>query len=91
MKPKIPRKDRICKYCKDKQDLSVIGDEMHFLLKCPKFDKERNDLLEKSYHGYPNVLSLSPIDLFTYLMSSENDIIISVAKFCFTNLPKKSV
>ena len=39
-RPIIPREQRFCNTCSDK----VIGDEMHFLLGCPKFVSERGRL-----------------------------------------------
>ena len=57
----IEYKDRICKICNED-----IGDEFHYLLKCPAFETERKMYLTKYYRKHPNMPK------YTDLMTSDN-------------------
>ena len=86
-KPPIPRDLRFCQFCNGNHNEKVIGDEIHFLLKCPKFNKEREDLLNNQlYQSSPNLRNLNDQQLFCYLMNSEGSLCQSVARFCNTCL-----
>ena len=50
----IERHNRLCRKC----HLEEIGDEYHYLLKCPYFHNKRKELLEKQYYERPNTLQL---------------------------------
>lgn len=55
--------DRKCLLC-HKND---IGDEFHYLLVCPFFLNERNKLIKKYYHKYPNIIK------FNELLNTKNE------------------
>ena len=57
----IPYKDRICTQCH-----RDIGDEFHYLLKCPAFDKDRKKFLLKQHIKHPNMMT------FKNIMTSTN-------------------
>ena len=80
-KPQTPRGERFCSHCRDLGQM-VVGDEFHFVFKCPKFASESEKLLKHCYFLYPNLSRLSQKELFIYLMSSEEEVIKKVAKFC---------
>ncbi len=69
-KNKIPRNERYCKYCIS-LGTKVLGDEIHFLMICPLFEKERHDLLNKIQEIYPT-LNLSTYNKFVWLLSQED-------------------
>ena len=50
----VPRDQRICTLC-DKHD---IGDEYHYILKCPSFNELRHELLPSYCWVRPNILKL---------------------------------
>ena len=54
-----PRTERICKNCM----LNEIEDEEHFIIRCNKFTKEREELFE---------LILSKVKYFTHLQDKQN-------------------
>ena len=62
----------------------VVEDEVHFLLKCPKYQESRREFLKLAPVG-----GLNDNQKFIFLMSAEGKIIRAVSKFCFVNLPKK--
>ncbi|MCG8429760.1 MAG: hypothetical protein MJA29_01100, partial [Candidatus Omnitrophica bacterium] len=84
-KPIVPRENRFCDFCLV-NNKNCVQDEVHFLLECPKFEKERHVFIEKTFSSYPSTKLLSKPDLFTYLMSSEGEIIDYISKFCANNL-----
>ena len=55
-------KDRICQHC-----FRDIGDEFHYLLMCPIFDKERKTFLLEHHIKHPNMLT------YISLMTSTNE------------------
>ena len=55
-------KDRICQHC-----FRDIGDEFHYLLMCPLFEKERKTFLLAHHIKHPNMLT------YTNLMNSTNE------------------
>ena len=65
---KIPPENRFCHQC----NLGEIEDELHFLLKCPKFENERIKFLDLIYSKFPNTRHLQTGSLFIWLMSAEN-------------------
>ena len=62
----IDRNARLCKFCK-----SMIGDEIHCLLKCfhPVLTELRNRFIDKIYGINPALKSLSRDCLLLYIMS----------------------
>jgi hypothetical protein len=76
--PPIPRAD-FCHSCIPKNGIRQVGDEVHFLLKCPQFDSQRT-ILFKNLNLDKRILKLPDKDLFTYLVNSEDNTIIQLTK-----------
>lgn len=73
---KIPRDLRYCPYCV-KQGLSIVEDEMHFLLVCPLYK-----LLRQTYFPSRWYNGVIDIQLFIHIMSDTNmNSIMSVARY----------
>jgi hypothetical protein len=75
---KISAHLRICKHC----NANDIGDEMHFLLFCNKFNKDREDLMEVVNKECCNFSQLLPKDKFIWLMSNENSKVLLQLSKC---------
>lgn len=68
----IDRASRKCTLC----DMNDLGDEFHYLFKCPYFITDRKKFISASFLKYPNTLK------FQILMSSTNiTTLIKLAKF----------
>ena len=48
----VPHENRKCNLC----TLNDIGDEMHYLLKCPYFSTKRNKFVSQKYYLRPNII-----------------------------------
>ena len=70
-KHRIPRSERYCKYCLSKGK-HVLGDELHFVMICPQFQKKRENLEDNVAKLYPNIKYLSVSNKFTWLLSQED-------------------
>ena len=87
-RPITPRSERICKSC----TLNVIGDEKHFLLSCPKFDKERNTMF-KNLSEFLITSNKQDFQTFTNLMNYNSGdvevskIVLHYVDTCFTPRP----
>ena len=80
---KVKAAERICKCCQTNE----VEDEIHFLLKCPKYEEERNKLLLPIMNSYKNFKELTAENKFIWLLSNENiDIIQELAQFVCTCL-----
>ena len=67
VRPKINREDRKCADCK------VIEDEVHFLIDCGKYKKEREAAFQAINQIFPAFDSIAQSkDKFVFLMSQEN-------------------
>ena len=79
----IEPKLRICKMCSNNE----CEDEIHFLLKCPKYAAERSKLLNMAESICPNFIYLDDLGKFIYLMSCpESKLSNELARFisnCF--------
>ena len=76
----IDAEKRLCKFC----NRNEVEDEVHFLLKCPLFDKERKQFLNKIYTKNKNVQHLSENNLFNWLMICEDSAVFNeLAEFVF--------
>ena len=81
---KIPRNERICKNC----TLNETEDEIHFLLQCPKYNVQRENLLNQLFTSYPSLKDIGLHNLFLYIMSTEDDNSLNLlAKLLCDNLP----
>ena len=70
----IERENRSCTLC-----LSDIGDEYHYILKCPFFSEERKLYLRKRFYKRPNIMGFKEI-----MSSSNKQILINLCKFIKT-------
>lgn len=76
----IDAEKRLCKFC----NRNEVEDEVHFLLKCPLFDKERKQFLNKIYTKNKNVQHLFENNLFNWLMICEDSAVFNeLAEFVF--------
>ena len=67
VRPRINREDRKCPNCK------VIEDEVHFLIDCEKYKKERETAFQAINQFFPTFDSITQSrDKFIFLMSQEN-------------------
>ena len=83
VRPKIPIEERLCTEC------GMLEDERHFLLKCSRYDNERDYLWNKVNDLCPNFITLSDHDKFIYLMTAEREVACATAKFCHLALEKR--
>ena len=77
VRPRISREDRKCLDCK------VIEDEVHFLIDCEKYKKERETAFQAINQFFPTFDSIAQSrDKFVFLMSQENmEVTIIIANF----------
>ena len=61
--PKLPLSERICKLC----NLHEVEDEFHFVMKCTKYNFQRDQLFKELSEIY-NLDSLSNEDIFFYIL-----------------------
>jgi hypothetical protein len=76
---KTPLENRICKYCNTNQ----IEDEKHFLMFCPLYLTERQNLYS-TLHSFTSFQSLNDNEQFTFLMSyndGDMEIFKHISKF----------
>ena len=71
----IPVNERICKLCN-----MNIENEIHFLLQCQQLKKYRDTFIKHSLTDFPNLAQCNDRDLFVWLMSCENKLVIN--KIC---------
>ena len=69
---KIPVNQRMCKHC----TIGETEDEIHFLLRCPKFDPYRQSLLQYANLYFPDFKSMTT--------ESETELMIQFSKFVYT-------
>ena len=80
--PKIDRDKRFCAVCMD-----VVEDEVHFLIKCPSKNSERDALFSKITQKVPIFETLHAAAKFIYMLSQEDKyitklIIEHIKKWC---------
>ena len=81
-RPIIPVEQRLCKHC----DSMAIEDEVHFLLKCPRFKNERNGLLECVNMYFPGIATLSMNDQFQVIMSCcEPRLLMQLGRYLYSS------
>jgi hypothetical protein len=82
--PKVDRAKRLCKLCKN------IEDEFHFLIECKLYDKDRDELFKNIICHIPNFCNMDGMEKFKNIMTSENDIVLSLAgKFIYKSFLKR--
>ena len=83
--PRIPINQRLCSKCVE------VEDEIHFLLYCALYEKERIDLFNNIIEIYPKFVCLTPNERFQFLMTcSIPNILTWVAKFIHDSMLKRS-
>jgi hypothetical protein len=63
-KSRVDENERICKLC----NLNEVENEIHVLLKCPKYDPERKSMVDRMETIYPIFAALDPEGKFQFLM-----------------------
>ena len=53
----IERNERLCQKC----NINEIGDEFHYIFKCPFFTNSRRQFLKPYFWKYPNTLKFSAL------------------------------
>ena len=66
-RPITPADQRFCKSCK-----SEVEDELHYVIKCPKYNTERNILFDTAKSQNANFVNLSDIDRFVFIFKLDN-------------------
>ena len=73
-----PPDERLCNLC----NLNEVEDELHFLMICPRYAHERNNVLNDIHRSFPSVANLQLRDKFIWLMSQENkSVTLKIAYF----------
>ena len=81
---KIALDDRVCKHCRDNCNRSVIEDEFHVLLECPKYEDIREFYIRKHCVNV-NIRS------FVAVMSSEDkECIVDLANFIYSMFKRRN-
>jgi len=67
----IPREERMCSKC----NMSVLGDEFHFIMVCPHFKHLRQDFIPRHF--------LQPMSSYNFcrLMKCKSQKVLSLSKF----------
>ena len=68
----LPIEERLCKLCLDMK-IQAVEDEIHFLLHCPYYTKQREHLFEKLTQMHYDLNLLEDSDKFLWLLSQENN------------------
>ena len=63
-----PPDERLCNLC----NLNEVEDEFHFLMICPRYAHERNNVLNDIHQSFPSAANLQLRDKFIWLTSQEN-------------------
>ena len=71
-KNRIPPECRLCQICNS----GVCEDEFHFIMKCTKYDLQRNMLFDHITDKYPFFISLSDETKFIWLMANADEKVI---------------
>ena len=83
---RVERNLRICTFC----NTGEIEDEEHFLLRCGKYEEQREIMLQRVTEKCVNFVNLTHPEQTFYLLNSEGECIKSVAKFCWECLEIRS-
>jgi len=84
---KLPVEQRICRLC---SSVTVVEDEFHFIMHCPKLSAYRFDLFESLSLVIPTFPDMSEIEKFKYILSS-NDLDCHICKICILGACEKDV
>ena len=73
IRPRIPRNDRLCKFC------NTLEDEIHFLIDCIKYKNERELMFNTINTIFPSFQLITDSKIkFIFLMSQENEYITKI-------------
>ena len=61
-----PVENRVCPYC-----INKLGDEFHYIMECPKFDKQRKKYIDNRFTTRPNMHK------YISMMQSKDDTILN--------------
>jgi hypothetical protein len=87
IKDRLKPDERLCYYC----DLKICESEFHFLIQCPNYSNFREELLRSISAKYIHITELSQDNLFIWIMSNLDPIVISsVAKFLTLSFEKRA-
>ena len=87
-RPPLPPEERVCTYCA-KRGTKPIGDEKHFLLECPLYDKERADMVHNVNISCPNFTIMNIENRFLYMLTCEGNAALHVARYISIAFDKK--
>ena len=74
--PKTPTSERVCSVCQE------VEDEIHFLIRCTRYNSLRNEFFGKIYQISPNFTSLNDNEKYVFLMTSCNkQLMVWLGKF----------
>ena len=77
--PKTPLEDRLCPVC------GIIEDELHFLVGCRSYARERQELFEKISNLFPQFNHMDNTDKFVFMLCyPDPNILTAVGKFIHT-------
>ena len=65
--PKVPANERFCKHCK-----SLVEDEFHFIIECPKYITQREILFSSTSLYNPGFLDLNEREKFMYIFTHKD-------------------
>ena len=87
-KPKIPRHERICPFCK-----IGVEDECHFVTTCSQYKKERENLSRAASEHSQNFNEIqSDIQKFIFLMSNEDpSLLTKLGEYVFNSFKVRQI
>ena len=75
---RLPPESRLCRQC----DLNTCENEFHFVIICPKYEKNRKDLVKLLAKKYPLINLFSSEELYIWFMCNvEPYVLIQFAKY----------
>lgn len=77
----VRREDRLCCFCFSEFRNIVVGDEVHAILKCPRFFDVRQSFLVRFERLVPNIKDLSDTDKLLYMLTCERESARLVSRF----------
>ena len=84
---RLPPEQRTCKYCTS----NAMEDEIHFLITCPFYHNLRAHLFNAIIKYFPSFSNLTTEHKFIWLMSNEDEYVISVcSQFIYNAFQKRS-
>ena len=85
--PPLDRSERTCPFCE-----SVIEDEIHFLIECPKYNNERIPIFRACNQSSIYFENMTNELKFIFIMSNEDINIMSIlGSFIFNCLKKREI